>query len=58
MGGFPIYFVPLGAVCLSVDVNVQEWKLAFFFFHCKLYLVVESIEVVQKLSVFFGHGAR
>ena len=29
-----------------------------FFFHCNLYLVVESIEVVQKFSVFLGHGAR
>jgi len=25
----------------------------FFFFHCKLYLVVESIEVVQKFCQFF-----
>ena len=35
-----------------VDVNVQEWKVAFFyFFHCKLYLVVDFIEVVQKFHV-------
>jgi hypothetical protein len=48
MGGFVIYFVPLGAVRFSVDVNVQEWKVTVFIFHCKMYLVVESIEVVQK----------
>jgi len=48
MGGFSIYFVPEGAVCFSVDVIVQEWEATFFYFHCKLYLVVESIEVVQK----------
>jgi hypothetical protein len=38
-------------MCFSVDVNVQEWKVAFFF-RCKLYLVVESIEVVQNASYF------
>jgi len=27
--------------------------MAFFFFHCKLYLVVESTEVVQKFCQFF-----
>ena len=27
--------------------------MAFFFFHCKLYLVVESIEVVQKFCQRF-----
>jgi hypothetical protein len=32
MGGFPIYFVPYGAVRFSVDVNVQEWEVSFFFF--------------------------
>ena len=54
MGGFLIYFVSYGAVRFSVDVHVQECKVTFFFFfHCKLYLVVESIEVVQKLCQFF-----
>ena len=37
----------------SVDVNVQEWKVAFFFFHCKLFLVVESDEVVLIFCQFF-----
>jgi len=37
-----------------VDVHVQECKVTFFFFfHCKLYLFVESIEVVQKFCQFF-----
>ena len=38
----------------SVDVNVQEWKVALFFlFHCKLFLVVESDEVVLIFCQFF-----
>jgi len=47
-----MYFVPYRAICFSADVSVQEWKVAFFFFHCKLYLVVESTEVVQNASYF------
>jgi hypothetical protein len=43
----------IGGRPFSVDLNVQEWKVAFFFFHCELYLVVESIEVVQKFCQFF-----
>ena len=44
----------LGSLSFFVYVNVQEWKVVFFFFffHCKLYLVVESIEVVQKFFQF------
>ena len=59
MGGFPIYFVPQEAVCYPVDGIAQEWNVSFFFFfHCKLYLIVESTEVTQKLVVFLDHGAR
>jgi hypothetical protein len=32
MGGFLIYYVPKGAIHFSVDVNVQEWKVASLLF--------------------------
>ena len=54
MDGFPTYFVPYGAVRFPVDVNVQEWDVtSFFYFQYKLYLFVESVEVVQKFCQFF-----
>ena len=41
MGGFPIDFVPKGAVHLSVYVDVQKWEVTCFFcFHGELYFVV------------------
>jgi hypothetical protein len=41
----------------SVDVNVREWKVAFFFSHCEMYFAVKSIEVVQKFcQSFFAMG--
>jgi len=47
VGGFPIDFVPKGAVHLPVYVDVQKWELTcFFYFHVELYFVVNPIEVV------------
>jgi hypothetical protein len=39
----------LGSRPFSVDVSVQEWKVAFLFFHCDVCIVVKPIGVVQKL---------
>ena len=41
MGGFPVHFMPKGAVRLPVYVDIQEWQVAFFFyFHGEFYIVV------------------
>jgi hypothetical protein len=47
VGGFTIYFVLQGSLRFAVGVNIQEWKVVFFFFvYCNMFLVVEFIEVV------------
>jgi hypothetical protein len=46
--------VTWGTLLFLVDVIVQEWKVAFFFFHCELNICVESIDVVQKFCQFFS----
>lgn len=40
------------AALFPVDVNVQRWKVAFFFFRCELNIRVKSVHVVQKLVGF------
>jgi hypothetical protein len=54
MGGLLIDYMTQLTVYFFADANAQGWKVAlFFFFHCELYLVVESSEVVQKFCQFF-----
>jgi hypothetical protein len=44
----------LGSHPVCVYINVQEWKVAiFFFFHHELYVVVQSIEMVEEFCKFF-----
>ena len=44
-------FRVLGSHPFSVDVQVHECNVAFS--HCKLYLIVASVEVVEKFCQFF-----
>ena len=44
MGGFSVDSVSKGAVCLPVDVNIQEREVSLiFYFHGELYGVVDPI---------------
>lgn len=52
MDGLLIDSVTYRATQFPVDVNVQRWKVAFFFFHCELNIRVKSVQVVQKLVGF------
>ena len=49
MGEFYAYSVSEGAILLSVYVNIQKGEMSFiFYFHGELYVVVDSIQMVEK----------
>ena len=49
MGGFSVYSVSEGAIHLPVNVNIQKREVSFiFYFHGELYVVVNSIKMVEK----------
>ena len=54
MGGFPVDFVSQGAIHLPIYVDIQKRMVTFFFyFHCELYIVVDTIQVVQEVRQLF-----
>jgi hypothetical protein len=56
MCGFPVDLVSEGAIPLPVYIDIQKWQVTFFFiFHGELYIVVDTIKVVQE--VFLDHVA-
>ena len=47
MGRFPVDFVSEGAIHLPIYVDIQKREVTFFFyFHCELYIVMDTIQVV------------
>ena len=48
VGGFSVYSVSEGAVHSPVYVNIQKWEVSIFCFHGELYVVVNSIKMVEK----------
>jgi hypothetical protein len=52
MSGLPIDFVTWRAIQFPIDVNIQKWKVAFFF-QCELNICVKFIEVFQISCALF-----
>ena len=51
---FPIDLVSEGAVHLLVYVDIKEWEVTLsFYFHGKLYIVFNPVEVIQEVHEFF-----
>jgi hypothetical protein len=46
MGGFPVDFVSKGAIHLPINVDIQKREVTFFYFRGKLYIVVDTVQVV------------